>query len=223
MALYPRLIGLVNPRISAHAFHAALGEVERGKLTAQQAATSLGLDAGELAEATTLANRLIAPPEAYALGGFQTLTNVGATYDAITASLGLGFLTLQVAGITAVDFTVKVNKIGTGTQSWQLWNETDGSQITVLDDAGAAGAKTLTTSFTFGAPLAANVKVIRVRAKSTVAADDPLYFGASLMVRRAERLTADELHQVLLLAENARLTPRLYGTEVELKARLGVP
>jgi hypothetical protein len=116
------------------------------------------------------------------LGAFVTLTNVGAAYDTITAARGLGFVELDMTGVTAIDFTVQVSKIGTGTQSWQLWNETDSAQVGVIDDAGAAGNKTLTATLS-GLALT-GVKRLRVRAKSTIAADDPLYYGSALRVKR---------------------------------------
>jgi hypothetical protein len=73
---------------------------------------------------------------------------------------------------------VKVSKLGTGTQSWQLWNETDGAQVGVIDDAAGAGVRTLTATFTTSLPT--GVKVLRIRAKSTNANDDPIFLGASL-------------------------------------------
>lgn len=114
------------------------------------------------------------------LGGLAVLTNVGASYDAVNASRGLGFVETDWTGVTQIIFTVKVNKVGTGTQSWQLWNETNAAQIGVIDDAGAAGNKTLTTTLTAGLPT--GVKVLRIRCKSTVSTDDPLYYGANLRV-----------------------------------------
>jgi hypothetical protein len=110
-----------------------------------------------------------------------TLTNVGTSYDAITASQGLGILLVDFTGVTQVKFSVRVNKIGSGTQSWQLWNETDGAQVGVIDDAGAAGVKTLGPS-TFAVALAGE-KTLRIRAKSTVGADDPVFLGATVLVK----------------------------------------
>jgi hypothetical protein len=109
-----------------------------------------------------------------------TLTNVGSTYDAIPASQGLGLIRINFTGVTQLVLDVRVNKIGTGTQSWQLWNETDGAQIGVIDDAAAAGIKTL--SATFNVALVGE-KVVRIRAKSTVPGDDPIFLGASVMVK----------------------------------------
>lgn len=109
-----------------------------------------------------------------------TLTNVGTAYDAITASQGLGLIRIDFTGVTQLKLDVRVNKIGTGTQSWQLWNDTDGSEVGVINDAGAAGVKTLSATF---AVALTGEKVLRVRAKSTVAADDPVFLGASILVK----------------------------------------
>jgi hypothetical protein len=96
----------------------------------------------------------------------------------VNAARGLGFARVDFTNVVQVVFTVMVNKIGTGTQSWQLWNETDGSEIAVVNDSGAAGNKTL--SATVNDPGLTGIKLVRVRAKSTVAADDPLYYGSCI-------------------------------------------
>lgn len=108
-----------------------------------------------------------------------TLTNVGANYDTTAASRGLGIQDIDFTGIAQVVFRVRVNKIGTGTQSWQLWNETDGAEIARIDDAAAAGDnKNLVTTVVVAL---IGVKTVRVRAKSTVAGDDPVFYGASVL------------------------------------------
>lgn len=109
-----------------------------------------------------------------------TLTNVGTSYDAIAASQGLGWGRIDFTGVTQVKMDLRVNKIGTGTQSWQLWNETDGSQIGVIDDAGAAGVKTLSATFTVSLT---GEKLVRIRAKSTVAADDPVFLCGAILAK----------------------------------------
>jgi hypothetical protein len=106
----------------------------------------------------------------------DTLTNVGSAYDAIPASKGLGMAIFDFTGVTSLTLAVWVNKIGTGTQSWQVWNHTDSAQIGVIDDAGAAGDKLLQQTF---AVALTGTKVVRVRAKSTVAADDPILYSAA--------------------------------------------
>jgi hypothetical protein len=103
-----------------------------------------------------------------------TLTNVGTTYDAIPVSQGLGMVLADWTGFVQFKVAVKVQKIGTGTQSWQVWNETDGVQIGVIDDAGAAGVKTLTATFSINMT---GEKLIRLRAKSTVGTDDPIFLS----------------------------------------------
>jgi hypothetical protein len=111
------------------------------------------------------------------------LTNVGSTYDAIPAAKGLGFQDIDFTDVTQLTFRCRWNKVGTGTLSWQLWNETDGSELAVITDAAAAGDNK-TGSMTV-APGLTGVKTVRVRVKSTVATDDPTYYGASISVVRA--------------------------------------
>lgn len=218
MGLYERILSLEDPKIAVHQFMAALAEYERGNMTAGEIVTAFELDATAQAEAVTLESKIIVPSETVSIGGFTTLTNIGASYDAISASQGLGWFRIEVNGISQADFRVKVNKIGGGTQSWQLWNETNSAEVAVIDDAGAAGAKELSVAVNFIPALTAGIKTLRVRAKSTTAADDPLYFGATVGFRRVARLTSVEVHEVLLLAETALK----YGDVTSLKTRLGV-
>jgi hypothetical protein len=119
-------------------------------------------------------------PQPISLGGLVTLTNVGTSYDAIPASKGLGTAIIDFDDVTSLRFGVFVNKVGSGTQSWQLWNETDGAEIAVIDDSAVAGTKALSVVVTSGLPT--GVKQIRVRAKSTIGADDPVYYGAALLL-----------------------------------------
>lgn len=219
MGLYERITREQEPKLAAHSIMALLGEVERGQLALSQAATALGLSAGEQAEALTLLGRIVPPRESISLGGFTTLTNIGSAYDGTDPARGLGVALVQTAGITQIIFGVRVNKIGTGTQSWQLFNDTDATEITVIDDAGAAGVKTLSVTRDFAAPLGAGMKTVRVRAKSTVAADDPVFLGAALSIRRTASLTAVELHEVLLCAD---FNGGPYTSSATLKTRLGV-
>ncbi len=108
-----------------------------------------------------------------------TLTNVGSTYDAISAAKGLGLGLVDFTGVTSVTFAVFVNKVGTGTQSWQLWNVTDSTQVGVIDDVGASGEKTLQSVFSVALT---GIKLLRVRVKSTVAGDDPIFYGGAILV-----------------------------------------
>ena len=114
-------------------------------------------------------------PIIIALGGFITLTNVGASYDTTNAARGLGVVQVDFTNSARIDWGVSVNKIGTGTQDWQLWNESDSVELGVISDAGGAGNKSLTGAITTGLPT--GVKIIRIRVKSSVSADDPLYYG----------------------------------------------
>ena len=55
------------------------------------------------------------------------LTNVGAAYDSTAGSKGLGLGLVDFSGVTQVRVVLFVNKVGSGVQSWQLWNVTDGA------------------------------------------------------------------------------------------------
>ena len=107
-----------------------------------------------------------------------TLTNVGTAYDTIQAARGLGIALIDFRGATQVRFVVYHQKIGTGTISYQLWNETDGAEICVLTDASGQAVRLLDQTF---AGIAINgIKLCRIRAKSTVSTDDPIFFGAAV-------------------------------------------
>src|SRR5262245_7558956 len=94
MSLYTRLIGgdAILPgeeKIAIHQFMAVMAEIEKGKMTAQEAAAAMNLNASEQAEAAALAAKVITPSMSFSLGGFVLLTNVGATYDFSQAARGL--------------------------------------------------------------------------------------------------------------------------------------
>lgn len=109
-----------------------------------------------------------------------SVLNVGSTYDAVAVSKELGFQDLDLTGVTQLVFRVKFNKIGTGTLSWQLWNETDGTELALITDAAAAADnKNLSTTVAVNLT---GIKTVRVRCKSTVATDDPYYYGSSVML-----------------------------------------
>lgn len=221
MSLWTRLIGTDpnSPRLNVHAFIAALGEYERGKCTRQAVINMFGLSAAEQTDLDTILPKVIALPESYSIGCFVNIANIGAGYDAISASKGLGFVAVDVTGVTRLEIRIRYNKIGTGTLTWQLWNDTDLTELGTFVDAAAAGDnKTATIVVTPASPLNGGVKQIRPRVQSTAATDDPVYYGACLFLRRVERMTAEDLHEVLLLAGGGYA----YATEAALKARLRI-
>jgi hypothetical protein len=108
-----------------------------------------------------------------------TLTNVGTSYDAIAASKGLGICLIDFTGKTSLTLAVYRNRIGTGTLSWQVWNVTNAAEIAVITDSGATGD--LLVQQTFAISLT-GVKMVRIRCKSTVAGDDPVYYDGTILV-----------------------------------------
>jgi len=216
--LIERLLSLVEPTIPVHDFCSALGEFQRGVLTGAEAAALFGLTGDDATEAAALAAKITPPTESVTFGSFATLTNIGTTYDNTPISRGLGVALVEIGGISAITFGVRVNKVGNGTQSWQLWNETNGAEVAVIDDAAAAGDnKLLSTAATFDPPLSPGVKILRVRAKSTTAADDPVYYGGSLLMKRHGTLTSGIIHELFLLKDRAG-----YSTAAEMRVRLGL-
>lgn len=118
-----------------------------------------------------------------------TLTNVGASYDTIPASRGLGIGRRDFRGFDRLTFDIYHQKVGTGTISYRLFNVTDntplldagGSEIR-LDDANAASTRVLSADFVVNRN---DIKLLRVQAKSTVSGDDPVYLGASVLLWKA--------------------------------------
>lgn len=117
------------------------------------------------------------------------LTNVGSVYDFIPASRALGIGRRDFRGYDRLTLDVYHQKVGTGTISYQLWNETAGAPLldaggaeVVVSDAQAAAARFLTATFTVNR---ADVILLRLRSKSTVAGDDPVFLGASVLLWKA--------------------------------------
>jgi len=219
MGLLARILGTELPKISPHVIGAVLGEIERGNLTVANAASALGLSPTEETTLGSLVAKVIGLPEAYPMGALVVLTNVGTAFDTIQAAKGLGFTAVDVTGISQLTCRIRYNKIGTGTLTWQLWNETNAQELGILTDAVAGDNKQGDIVVTPGSPLTGGVKLLRVRVQSSVATDDPVYYGSCLFVRRVGRLTSEDVHGLLLAGESG--IPPL-NTESGLATRLGI-
>ena len=219
MALIERLVARDETKIQVHALHSVMAEMARGRFTRQQAIDLWSLGAEDLVDFDAILAKLIAHPESYAIGAFVNLANVGTAYDAVPASRGLGVLWIEGGGITKVEFGVRYDKVGTGTLSFQLWDETTGTELCVVNDAAAAGNnKTGVATFNAAAPVAVGRHVLRVRCKSTVGTDDPVYLGSTIVVTRVDVTSPEVLHQVVLLAEIGVV----YPDAASVRARLGL-
>lgn len=87
MGLYERLLRIEEPKIPAHQFMAALGEIKRGHVTAQQVATSFELNVDEQTEAATLFarfNDLVDPLTSVELHEVLLLAEQGRAYATVT-------------------------------------------------------------------------------------------------------------------------------------------
>lgn len=219
MGLYERLAGTEGPKLPIHQFVGAIGEWSRGLITSSDLQNSFGLSAAELVEANTLMNKLIVPEHYTSLGGFNTLTNVGTAYDTTSASKGLGMIRVNFKGIDVIRFDIAYSKVSTATLDWQLWNQTDGVQIGVFTDSDVALGDRV-NGVTINSNLPTDIKLVRVRVKSSVATDDPLYYGASLAMRYGiSQLHSWQIHEVLSMAEYPCFP---YDTVTAVKNRFGV-
>ena len=116
------------------------------------------------------------------LGGYTVLTNVGTAYDAIDATQGLGMVHNDWTGVTELIVVVRCKQVGTGALTWELFNDTDGVSIGTIADANNTAWHTRTGTFTTSLPT--GLKTLRLRVKSSVSTDDPVYAGATLLARR---------------------------------------
>lgn len=221
MGLYERLtqigMGANETPIHVHQFMAALGEIERGKMTAQQAIDGFALTSAEQADAVALIARIVSPLEALPIGGRIVLTNIGTTF------VTLGFASIQTAGIRRFELACGINRNGAaGNLEFQLADVTSGvsQQLLITDVAGSpAGERFITGTRDYDPALGAGIARIALRARSTTNTDDPIHLGSSLLVRRQDRLTSNELHEILLLAQD-RIAP--LNSVAAVKLRLGV-
>lgn len=220
MGLLERLTHEETPHVSVHGFMAALGELERGQMTRAQVLAAFNVQPAEEADLDALAALTLPAIENLSLGGYVVCTNIGATFDSSGPAKGLGFARIDGRGVTGLEWAVRWNKVGTGTLSWQLWDDTEASQVALVSDAAAAGDnRQQVETVTPPAPMPAGLHTLRVRGRSTVAADDPVYYGSALRIRRAAALSAEVLHEVLLLAE-LHVAP--VATAAALRTRLGI-
>lgn len=87
MGLYERLLRIEEPKIPAHQFMAALGELKRGRVTAPVLAAAFALDVAEQAEAATLFDRFSggAPLTSGELHEVLLLAEAGLAYNTVTS------------------------------------------------------------------------------------------------------------------------------------------
>jgi hypothetical protein len=113
------------------------------------------------------------------LSGEKTLSNVGSTYDANATSQRLPHTVVFTDRIVEVALDIRVIKVGSGVQSWQLWDDDIGAEVAVIDDNTAAGATPRVGRVVVPyVPVPGAIRRWRLRAKSTIAADDPIFLSA---------------------------------------------
>lgn len=222
MSLYTRLLGLdpdPNLKIPAHPFMSALGEVEKGKMTLAAVAAFFGLNASEQTELATLSAKIAPPVESVSLASRVTLTNLGTTPFILAGA------SIEGGGVTGAELRCFINRNGAAsTLTFQVADATGGlanpTNIVTVTDTTGTGDKMISGIQTLAQPLSVGLRHLVFRANAGNATDDPILYGATLLIRRVNILIADVLHHVLILGETG--VPG-YATEAEMKARLGVP
>jgi hypothetical protein len=112
-----------------------------------------------------------------------TKTNIGSSFiNVYTGNAGEGQL-VDFFGMKEYRLVVSVNKVGTGTQDAGIMDVTNAANVVSVADAGAAGEHTLDSGWIALAAWMTGQVIVKPVAKSSVAADDPVYRQFALYLR----------------------------------------
>lgn len=110
-------------------------------------------------------------------------TNIGTAYVNVYTGLAGELQGVDFLGKKEYRLVIHVNKVGTGTQTAGLMDQANSANLMILDDTGAAGENMLDSGWPT-LPSWANGEInLKPVAKSTVAADDPVYRQFILYLR----------------------------------------
>ncbi len=120
------------------------------------------------------------------LGKYTTNASGDLNYDVMVPSKGLGIALLDMTYITHVRFGVYYNK-GTPGMNFQLWNHTNGTEVGVIVDTGAAGEKVLDSGAIDVTGMGmTGLKLLRIRNRYTSNTGQAFnYYGSFLRAVRA--------------------------------------
>jgi hypothetical protein len=112
----------------------------------------------------------------------STKTNIGASFVDIYVNTNADGKSVQIDtnGKTQVRLAVLWNKIGTGTQTVQVLEVGTANVLISLDVVSGRNASALTA---IPAALQNSVKIYKLQAKSTTAADDPVFEGCQIFLK----------------------------------------
>lgn len=113
------------------------------------------------------------------LGGYGPVT-LGTSNDATDASKSLGFFEVDVEGLTRLRATLRYRRVGTGVLTIELFNETTGNAIMTQTDNSTTTDQSITQIIFPSNGI--GVHRLRLRIRSTVGTDVPIFYGASFIL-----------------------------------------
>ncbi len=228
MGLIARLIGTEEPRISVHSFKSGLQELALEKWTRAQFDSAFSIQAGaETTKMDAIIAQHVPSAEHYFFSGNPEAITLPTTADANSAVKALGFLRMECAGISKIEWLVRYNKLGTGTLTAEMRNETDSTTPDSFTDTGGAAdnrenggaAGTAARIITPGSPMAKGTKIFRLRIFNSTASQTLILYGWSVRLFRFSILLSETMHEVLMAAQTGS-GPNV--TEAQVEARLGI-
>lgn len=118
-----------------------------------------------------------------AAGSAVTKTNIGSTYVDVLPGLNGQRALVDFTGCTQFRVIANVNLVGTGVNTLRLVRDSDSAVLYESATLGAAGERELDSGWLTLPAQASGLSLVRVQAKSTVAADDPVYRRCVVLVQ----------------------------------------
>lgn len=117
------------------------------------------------------------------VGAAITKTNIGTAYVNISPRLNGERVLIDFTGCTEYRLIARANLVGTGPIGMRVIRDSDNAVLHENTNLGATGERELDTNWQPLPVQAAGLIFVRVQAKSTTAADDPVFGGITLAVR----------------------------------------
>lgn len=112
-----------------------------------------------------------------------TKTNIGTAYVNISPRLNGERTLIDFTGCTQYRLIARANLVGLGQFGLRVIRDSDSAVLHENANLGAAGERELDTDWQTLPAQAAGLIFVRVQAKSTTTADDPVFGGITLAVR----------------------------------------
>jgi hypothetical protein len=112
-----------------------------------------------------------------------TKTNIGTAYVNVPPGLNGERSLVEFTGCTEFRLVANVNIVGTGNLQIRIVRDSDDAVLYESPNISTAGEKELDTGWLALPAAASGLGVVRVQAKSSVGADDPLFRRVIMLVR----------------------------------------